>query len=194
MKRALLLAVLFFGVIASSHAGKIYKWTDEKGQIHYSTFPPAQAETEKVRVPGSNQPSKQDAKKQRSSSSQKLKFRNLRSGETAYGKAAKRKEKYEERKKKQAAKHYDRKYGPEAKLKRLEREKRQKEARAERVHRERIRRVEQEKKAKAFEKKMDKFKKKVMGLEGECKAAHGTDCTNPAYLNKWARKKYEKKK
>jgi len=188
MKQTLLLGVLFIGVIAASHAGKIYKWIDENGQTHYSTFPPAQAETEKVRVPASTQSSREN------SGSTRDNYKKSYSDKRSSRKHEERKRIKEEHKKKQAIKNYDRKYGPEAKLKRLEREKQQKEARADKIYQQRIHRIEQEKKAKEFDQKWEKYKQKALGMEAECKAAHGTDCTNPEYLNKWVKKKYEKKK
>ena len=180
-----LLFLLFVGVSTSAHAGKVYKWTDEKGQIHYSTFPPAEAETEKVRVPSSNT----DSKEQHKSGSSK--YRSYKKKDKRYRKSL---EQRKEREKKRAAQAYERKYGAETRLKNLERDKRQNKARAERAHWERIQRIEQKKKAEKFKNQMDRYSKKVQGLEGDCKAAHGTDCTNPEYLKKWVKKKYEKKK
>lgn len=190
MKRFFLFSLLLVVVSTSVHAGKVYKWTDENGQVQYSNFPPAKVEAEKVRVPTQSESSTERS----SSYKATVKFKTKRQSKKSARKAEERKKKREQAKKKRAAKNYDRKYGAEARLKKLEQEKRQKQAHADRVHRERIRRIENEKKSREFDKKMDKYKQKVMGLEGDCKAAHGTDCTNPEYLKKWVRKKYESKK
>ncbi len=44
----LLILVLF--IASNSYAAGIQKWSDEKGLIHYGDNPPAQAETEAIRV------------------------------------------------------------------------------------------------------------------------------------------------
>ncbi|WP_283787544.1 DUF4124 domain-containing protein [Bermanella sp. WJH001] len=37
-------------LLASAHAGQVYKWTDENGQTHFSQFPPATAPAENIEV------------------------------------------------------------------------------------------------------------------------------------------------
>lgn len=186
MKGLCLLALLLLAASTSAHAGKIYKWTDDNGQVHYSTFPPAKAETEKLRVPSiSESPNEPSSTGKYKKSYKRDKYsRN----------AQERNKLREERKKKQAAEAYERKYGAEARLERLEQEKHQKKMRSERIRQERIRKLEQAEKDKEFEKKWKKFEGKITGLEDECKASHGTDCGNPEYLNKWVKKKYAPKK
>ena len=53
MKVTLTLILSLIGVFASSHAltaaEKVYKWTDEKGLIHYSERPPLGTQTEIVK-------------------------------------------------------------------------------------------------------------------------------------------------
>ncbi|GAA6135870.1 hypothetical protein NBRC116188_26600 [Oceaniserpentilla sp. 4NH20-0058] len=48
MRLITLLFTLIFVVFA--HAGQVYKWTDESGQTHFSQFPPAQTQADKVEV------------------------------------------------------------------------------------------------------------------------------------------------
>lgn len=47
MKRLLFLALI---ISAQSHAAGIKKWVDDKGQIHYGDSPPAQVQSEPIRV------------------------------------------------------------------------------------------------------------------------------------------------
>jgi hypothetical protein len=53
MKASLTLFLSITGLLASSYAftasGKVYKWTDEKGLIHYSERPPLGTQTEIVK-------------------------------------------------------------------------------------------------------------------------------------------------
>lgn len=42
--------VLLLGMYINTNAGKIYKWVDENGQIHYSSQKPPGQETETVKV------------------------------------------------------------------------------------------------------------------------------------------------
>ena len=52
MKVLIFALSVFFGLLASnqaSAAGKVYKWTDEKGLVHYSERPPVGRQTEIVK-------------------------------------------------------------------------------------------------------------------------------------------------
>jgi hypothetical protein len=52
MKRLLLLiAILLFCTTTLSVAGKIYKWTDSEGNIHYGERPPSGQQGKQVHVP-----------------------------------------------------------------------------------------------------------------------------------------------
>ncbi|MGR6873368.1 DUF4124 domain-containing protein [Pseudomonas sp. HK3] len=48
MRTITLLFTLF--LLASAHAGQVYKWTDESGQTHFSQFPPEKAQSENIMV------------------------------------------------------------------------------------------------------------------------------------------------
>ena len=46
MRVITLLFALFF--VSALHANQVYKWTDEKGQTHFSQFPPEQSQSENI--------------------------------------------------------------------------------------------------------------------------------------------------
>ena len=160
----LLIFLLFTGLSTSLQAGKIYKWTDENGQVHYSTFPPVRAPAEQFGS-ATTKDSKSSSSKQRRYDKNKKHDNRIRKSD------------YNSRT-------YERKYGAEAKLRRLEEEKRQQEARKEQAHQQRIEKMERQKRAKEFEKKWDDFEKRVTGIVDKCEADHGTDCNDPKYLLK----------
>ena len=50
MHRLLMLLVVLFYASAVTAGDKIYKWTDDEGNVHFGSKPPAAAEAEKVTV------------------------------------------------------------------------------------------------------------------------------------------------
>ncbi|MFY0700791.1 MAG: DUF4124 domain-containing protein [Bermanella sp.] len=48
MRVITLLFTLFF--VSALHANQVYKWTDDKGQTHFSQFPPEQSQSQNIVV------------------------------------------------------------------------------------------------------------------------------------------------
>jgi len=183
MKKFFLLNLCLIGIVTSAHADKVYKWSDEKGHVHYSTFPPAKADAEEVHVPSSVSPPAKLKKGPRSSSSR---HRNLWKSDTYSSQAAERDEK-------RAAEAYNRKYGAEARLKRRKAEERKKKAREDQINRQRERQNVQQQREQRHKEKRAQLEAKRAGLVAQCEDAHETDCENPAFLKKWLKKKYGRK-
>lgn len=54
--RMLLITVGLVMAVSAQAAGKLYRWVDANGKVHYSDRPVAQAEELKLRVPGVSTP------------------------------------------------------------------------------------------------------------------------------------------
>jgi hypothetical protein len=53
MRSYLALALLSFVAASAAHAGEVYKWTDDKGVVHYTETPPPGRDFEKKKVAAS---------------------------------------------------------------------------------------------------------------------------------------------
>lgn len=64
---ALVILPLLLLIAASAQAGKIYKWTDKSGEVHYTQTPPPDMHSQEMKVnaqaPQSSEPSKPDSQK-----------------------------------------------------------------------------------------------------------------------------------
>jgi len=89
-----------------------------------------------------------------------------------------------------AAEAYNRKYGPQARLRRLEAEERRKKQRQEQINRQKAYKNAQEQRNKMQRKRLEA---QTAARVAQCEAAHEADCDNPAFLRKWLNKKYGRK-
>lgn len=64
---ALVILPLLLLIATSAHAGKIYKWTDKSGEVHYTQTPPPDMHSQEMKIspaaPQSSEPSKTDSQK-----------------------------------------------------------------------------------------------------------------------------------